>query len=87
MPSMLEAKPRLVRLPPTPILWVACRGGDISGGDEEVGRGEGGRKTCLTVLVQAYGFWGSCFNLYQDTTPHEGYAIVKKWCDSKDSWH
>mmetsp|Transcript_51010 Transcript_51010/g.120813 ORF Transcript_51010/g.120813 Transcript_51010/m.120813 type:complete len:344 (+) Transcript_51010:98-1129(+) len=47
---------------------------------------------CMPSMLEAkprlaYGFWGSCFNLYQDTTPHEGYAIVKKWCDSKDSWH
>lgn len=31
-----------------------------------------------------YGFWGSCFNLYQETTPHEGYTILKKWCDRKE---
>ena len=35
----------------------------------------------------AYGFWGSCFNLYRDTTPHYGYSIVRKWCESKKSWY
>lgn len=33
-----------------------------------------------------YGFWGTCFNLYQrqpQFTPHEGYQILKKWCDEK----
>lgn len=24
-----------------------------------------------------YGFWGHCFNSYRDTTPHEGYTIIK----------
>lgn len=24
-----------------------------------------------------YGFWGYCFNSYRDTTPHEGYTIIK----------
>lgn len=31
-----------------------------------------------------YGFWGSCFNLYQETSPHEGYKILKQWCDRKE---
>ena len=35
----------------------------------------------------AYGFWGSCFNLYRDTTPHHGYSVVRKWCESKESWY
>lgn len=26
-----------------------------------------------------YGFWGMCFNDYRNTTPHEGYKIVKEW--------
>lgn len=26
-----------------------------------------------------YGFWGSCFNDYRDTAPHEGYSIIKSW--------
>ena len=32
-----------------------------------------------------YGFWGTCFNAYQEATPHAGYAILKQWCDHKDS--
>lgn len=28
-----------------------------------------------------YGFWGSRFNEHRNTTPHAGYAIVKKWRD------
>jgi hypothetical protein len=32
-----------------------------------------------------YGFWGTCFNAYQEATPHEGYAILKQWCESKDT--
>eukprot|EP00741_Cyanophora_paradoxa_P022925 tig00021525_g22145.t1 len=26
-----------------------------------------------------YGFWGSCFNSYLDSKPHEGYAILARW--------
>ncbi|KAH3760159.1 Sirtuin family, catalytic core small domain [Pelomyxa schiedti] len=26
-----------------------------------------------------YGFWGSCYNIYKDTPPHEGYQILKEW--------
>ena len=26
-----------------------------------------------------YGFWGSCFNSYRYTDPHDGYKIVKQW--------
>lgn len=28
-----------------------------------------------------YGFWGDCTNVYRETTPHEGYAILKRWKD------
>ena len=28
-----------------------------------------------------YGFWGSCYNSYMDTVPHEGYLILRKWRD------
>eukprot|EP01091_Cochliopodium_minus_P017215 TRINITY_DN6681_c0_g1_i1.p1 TRINITY_DN6681_c0_g1~~TRINITY_DN6681_c0_g1_i1.p1 ORF type:complete len:478 (-),score=86.81 TRINITY_DN6681_c0_g1_i1:84-1517(-) len=24
-------------------------------------------------------FWGNCFDLYRETTPHDGYQILKKW--------
>ncbi|KAK3280528.1 hypothetical protein CYMTET_11622 [Cymbomonas tetramitiformis] len=39
---------------------------------------------CRASLLAAdprlfYGFWGHCYNLYQDTHPHEGYAILSKW--------
>ncbi|KAF0759874.1 hypothetical protein AaE_003639 [Aphanomyces astaci] len=26
-----------------------------------------------------YGFWGDCFNMYRDTTPHAGYEILQRW--------
>ena len=29
-----------------------------------------------------FGFWGSCFNSYFDTEPHEGYNIINRWRDS-----
>lgn len=29
-----------------------------------------------------YGFWGSCFNDYRDTQPHEGYKIIRGWRDT-----
>ena len=33
-----------------------------------------------------YGFWGTCFNLYQrQVQPHEGYSILKSWCDRKQA--
>eukprot|EP00241_Pyramimonas_parkeae_P007203 CAMPEP_0114232616 /NCGR_PEP_ID=MMETSP0058-20121206/4708_1 /TAXON_ID=36894 /ORGANISM="Pyramimonas parkeae, CCMP726" /LENGTH=304 /DNA_ID=CAMNT_0001344115 /DNA_START=39 /DNA_END=953 /DNA_ORIENTATION=+ len=28
-----------------------------------------------------YGFWGSCYNTYRNTKPHEGYNIVRGWRD------
>lgn len=31
-----------------------------------------------------YGFWGSCFNAYQEATPHLGYTILKRWCIEKE---
>ena len=31
------------------------------------------------------GFWGSCFNVYRDTPPHEGYSIVASWRDQQFS--
>jgi len=35
----------------------------------------------------ALGFWGSCFNLYKTTRPHDGYHILKEWCAmNKDSY-
>jgi len=30
-----------------------------------------------------YGFWGTCFNDYRQTQPHEGYAIIRKWRDAR----
>lgn len=27
-----------------------------------------------------YGFWGHCFNRYRASTPHSGYAILRRWC-------
>ncbi|CAK4505475.1 unnamed protein product [Aphanomyces euteiches] len=39
-------------------------------------------------LAVFYGFWGDCFNMYRDVTPHAGYEILQRWkarlCD-KDS--
>ena len=29
----------------------------------------------------AHGFWGMCFNDYRETTPHEGYSILRRWRD------
>jgi len=29
-----------------------------------------------------FGFWGSCFNDYMDTSPHRGYYICKAWADT-----
>ena len=28
-----------------------------------------------------YGFWGSCYEMYQKHRPHEGYTILRRWCD------
>lgn len=28
-----------------------------------------------------FGFWGSCFNSYHSSKPHDGYAIIAKWRD------
>ncbi len=33
-----------------------------------------------------YGFWGHCLNQYRDTKPHEGYAILSKWCQNRESY-
>eukprot|EP00913_Durusdinium_trenchii_P018636 g17513.t1 len=30
-----------------------------------------------------YGFWGSCYNDYRDTQPHEGYSILRSWRDAR----
>ena len=30
-----------------------------------------------------YGFWGSCLESYRNAVPHEGHAILKKWCEGK----
>ncbi|CAJ1962903.1 unnamed protein product [Cylindrotheca closterium] len=31
-----------------------------------------------------YGFWGTCFNMYQrQVQPHSGYQLLKTWCDEK----
>ena len=29
-----------------------------------------------------FGFWGSCFNDYMDTSPHAGYHICREWCET-----
>lgn len=39
---------------------------------------------CFMVIlvhsaINCKGFWGSCFNDYRKTKPHEGYRIVKSW--------
>lgn len=31
----------------------------------------------------AWGFYGHRLALYRSTTPHEGFAILERWCDSK----
>lgn len=42
------------------------------------------RISCLQQRPELfYGFWGSCFNAYQDARPHEGYDILKKWCQQQ----
>ncbi|CAK0796708.1 unnamed protein product [Prorocentrum cordatum] len=28
-----------------------------------------------------YGFWGTCYNDYRDTEPHDGYGLVRGWRD------
>jgi NAD-dependent SIR2 family protein deacetylase len=28
-----------------------------------------------------YGYWGNQFNTFSDTTPHEGYHILSRWCE------
>ncbi|CAJ1359581.1 unnamed protein product, partial [Effrenium voratum] len=30
-----------------------------------------------------YGFWGTCFNDYRETQPHEGYNIIRQWRDTR----
>lgn len=32
----------------------------------------------------AWGFYGHRFNLYRDTLPHAGFAILKRWTDATD---
>ena len=32
----------------------------------------------------AWGFFGHRYNLYQKTTPHNGFNILRKWCESKE---
>ena len=34
-----------------------------------------------------YGFWGSCFNAYQNAEPHAGYDILKKWCQQREDYY
>ena len=29
-----------------------------------------------------FGFWGSCYNSYFSTEPHEGYRIISRWRDA-----
>lgn len=44
------------------------------------------RRECLERQPSLfYGFWGSCYNAYQEATPHEGYDILKRWCDHKEA--
>lgn len=33
----------------------------------------------------AWGFYGHRFNLYRATTPHEGFAILKRWSETKSA--
>jgi len=28
-----------------------------------------------------FGFWGHCLNAYRRAEPHEGYAILRRWCE------
>lgn len=32
---------------------------------------------------RAWGFYGHRLNMYRNTTPHEGFKILKGWCESK----
>ena len=34
----------------------------------------------------AWGFYGHRLNLYRATTPHEGFAVLKNWTQSKSAW-
>jgi hypothetical protein len=31
-----------------------------------------------------YGFWGSCYNLYSETMPHDGYVLLFNWLTGKN---
>jgi NAD-dependent SIR2 family protein deacetylase len=45
------------------------------------------RLQCVTENPRLfYGFWGTCFNLYQrQVKPHAGYRIIMKWCQEKQA--
>lgn len=30
-----------------------------------------------------YGFWGTCYNDYRETQPHEGYDLLRRWRDAR----
>jgi len=34
--------------------------------------------------TRAWGFYGHRLNLYRATSPHEGFAVLRKWADAKD---
>ena len=36
---------------------------------------------------QAWGFFGHRYNLYSSTKPHEGFAILRRWAESKPAGH
>eukprot|EP01050_Picozoa_sp_SAG11_P025767 SAG11_NODE_5929_length_1431_cov_2.331832_1_plen_205_part_10 len=48
-------------------------------------RGHDYSSLCRPALMEEdpalfYGFWGECYNRYLDAEPHEGYAILRRWC-------
>ena len=36
--------------------------------------------------TRAWGFYGHRLNLYRETIPHQGFAILKKWADTKNAF-
>ncbi len=35
----------------------------------------------------AWGFFGRRYNLYNNTQPHNGFKILRKWCENKEKGH
>jgi len=53
--------------------------------DQDIDYSDLCRIQCLQTRPSLfYGFWGSCFNAYNEAIPHQGYEILKKWCERKE---